>query len=65
MWRARTAAKHGESFVDDFLERPAGKRLHLIRKCVNPTKVKKFNEVTGMVEKWEMNIQSSMKKLKK
>ena len=23
MWRARTAAKHGQSFVDDFLERPA------------------------------------------
>ena len=23
MWRARTAARHGESFVDDFPERPA------------------------------------------
>ena len=39
-----------------FTGRTGGKRLHLICKCVNPTRVKKLNEVTGMVEKWKMNI---------
>ena len=38
-----------------FSGKTRGKRLHLIRKCVNPPRVKKLNEVTGMVEKWEMN----------
>ena len=39
-----------------FSGKACGKRLHLIRQCVNPTRVKKLNEVTAMVEKWEMNI---------
>ena len=39
-----------------FSGKTRGKRLHLIRRCVNPMRVKKLNEVTGMVERWEMNI---------
>ena len=39
-----------------FSGKTRGKRLHLIRKCENPTRAKKLNEVTGIVEKWEMNI---------
>ena len=31
-----------------FTGKTGGKRLHLIRKCENPTRVKKLNEVTGM-----------------
>ena len=56
MWRARTAARLGESFVDEFLARPAEKRRHLTRKSANPTTVEKLNEVIDMVEKREMNI---------
>ena len=35
-----------------FSGKTRGKRLHLIRKCVNPPKIKKFNEVPGMFESW-------------
>ena len=38
-----------------FSGKAGGKRLHRVRKCVNLTRVKKLNEVTGMLEKWEMN----------
>ena len=30
-----------------------GKRVHLIRKCVNPPKIKKLQEAMGMIERWE------------
>ena len=42
-----------------FYGMPRGKRLHFIWMCVNPTRVKKLNVVTGMLEKWEMNTRRS------
>ena len=39
-----------------FLGKTRGKRLHLIRKGVNPPKIKKLSEVMGAIEKWEINV---------
>ena len=36
-----------------FDARTLGKRVHLIRKCVNPPKIKKLQEAMGMIERWE------------
>ena len=52
---AGTAARHGGNSVDEFPEGPKVTRPHFLRKCVNPTRVKKLNEVTGVVEKWKMS----------
>jgi hypothetical protein len=40
-----------------FLGKTRGKRLHLLRKGVNPPKVKKLAEVLGSIEKWEIHVQ--------
>jgi hypothetical protein len=40
-----------------FLGKTRGKRLHLLRKGVNPPKVKKLSEVLGSIEKWEIHVQ--------
>jgi hypothetical protein len=40
-----------------FLGKTRGKRLHLLRKGVNPPKVKKLSEVLGAIEKWEIHVQ--------
>ena len=39
-----------------FSGRTRGKRLQMIRRSVNPTKVKKLGDVMGMIEKWENNL---------
>ena len=36
-----------------FDARTLGKRVHLIRKCVNPPHIKKLQEAMGMIERWE------------
>ena len=43
-----------EETLSTIFRKDPDKRLHIIPKCVNPTRVKKLNEVTGMVEKWRM-----------
>jgi hypothetical protein len=40
-----------------FLGKTRGKRLHLLRKGVNPPKVKKLSELLGSIEKWEIHVQ--------
>jgi hypothetical protein len=40
-----------------FLGKTRGKRLHLLRKGVNPLKVKKLSEVLGSIKKWELHVQ--------
>ena len=39
-----------------FSGKTRGKRLHMIRKSVNPPKIKKLSEVMGMIEKWEICV---------
>jgi hypothetical protein len=39
-----------------FSGKTRGKRLQMIRRSVNPSKIKKLSEVMGMIEKWETNL---------
>ena len=39
-----------------FSGRTRGKRLHLIRRSVNPARVKKLSDVMGSIERWETNL---------